>query len=120
MKKLALTSLLLIAFLFSFSQEQVEVNFCGYTDTISITKFEDCFELSSNNSDWTVLSFDITLADGKTSITLHGQNAGLSETMRVTIKEQKPEKIYIEKIKIVNSSTGETAITEGFIIYLTY
>ena len=130
MRKILLITLIFIAFTPAFSQSNLEINICGNTEntitkqdinekTISQTELLKCTELFVNDTNWKVNFFTFIFVSKKdgaedTVMQLNMKGNKLSERMIVIIKKYNPDKIYIEKIELINSkeefTTGKPLI----------
>lgn len=79
---------------------------------ISLTqsKLLECLELKTNDNKWHVSSFSIGFVVGSDYLELNTKGNTITEKMVETIKNHNPEKIYLEKITLLNKTNEGTRV----------
>lgn len=100
-----------------YSQNEYIVNICNKTsNSFSQKELFDCPQLYNENKNWQVESFEMLILIDNTSV-IDIQNTGneLNSEMIALIKKYNPNKIFIEKIILINNK-GESVRAGSLVI----
>jgi hypothetical protein len=126
MKNLLLILLTSIAFTSVNAQSNLTVNLCENTDgvtvkekmiemTISQEKLLECTKLLSSDKSWRVSNFTFSIKIEGSVYEIKAEGNEINKRMIILIKKYNPEKIYLEKFKLVK---GEETSTDALPLVL--
>jgi len=103
MKKLSLTTLVLVLSFTAFAQKDLKVEFCSKSaNEIKIIDVINCKIISVNSPDYKVASYSIGFMNGKDYRELKIEDHAITEKVIDALKKYTPDLIYIEQIVLIN------------------